>query len=86
MPKKIRINKQISPGRPKDPLNMANLPEKMGAVMPKQSEYSSLPKKIVGSHMGYMQTGGDETPPKIKGPEIGRPPKQPPRIKKAPIT
>lgn len=76
MPKKIRINKQLTAGRPASPINKAAMPEK--------STYGSLPKKIVGSHMGYMQTGGSETPPVAKGPAIARPPKGPPRGKVAP--
>lgn len=75
-------NKQVKRGRPKKPINDANLPEKpLAPKAPKAPVLQSapkpstgeLPKKIVGSHMGLMQTGGGETAPVIKGPAIPRP-------------
>lgn len=74
MPKKIRINKQLTAGRPRTALDKSEPSEK----------YGSLPKKIVGSHMGYMQTGDAPTAPIVKGPALGKAPKQPKRPSKAP--
>lgn len=77
MPKKIKINKQLTAGRPKTAVNKSNIPEQV-------SRSSELPKHILGSHMGLMITGGDETPPTVKGPALSKPAKLPPRPRKAP--
>lgn len=70
MPKRPdKVKKQLTPGRPKSAVS---------------ESYGTLPKQIMGSHMGYVQTGGGQTAPIVKGPAIGRPPKQPPRPRQAP--
>lgn len=72
MPRKNPINKQLTAGRPRSALNKGDLPEMSG-----------LPKKIMGSHMGMMQSN-NEGPPQVKGPALGKAPKLPPRPRKAP--
>ncbi len=75
MSKKIKVSKQLKRGRPRASVDTAK------DVTP---TVSSLPKNIIGSHMGLMQTGGQEHPPIVKGPALGKPAKLPPRIKQAP--
>lgn len=69
---------QLSAGRPKTAVDKSNLPE-----TPTMTPIGELPKKIIGSHMGFMTTGSDQAP-KAAGPAIPAKPKLPPRPKKAP--
>jgi hypothetical protein len=80
MPKKIKINKQLNVGRPKTAVDKSNLPEKENDINPVKTSYGTLPKQMVGSHMGHMNI----MPPKAAGPALPKPPKQPSRGRIAP--
>ncbi len=96
MPKPNKPNKKIGRGRPRNAITASELPEKSVRVEPTVGELpkktigshgasiSELPKHILGAPIGYMQTGGAQHAPSIKGPAIANPPKQPARPKQAP--
>ncbi len=60
------IKKQVGRGRPKKPGSLPNLQEdiKNGIAVPR----GELPKKVIGSHMGFVSPKMKAMGPAIKGP------------------